>query len=130
MTTILLVENEDSLRALLVEILQRSGYAVHAVGTGPAALEFCGLYQDTIDVLITELVMGPISGIQLSTTLLWRYPGMRIIITSAHGVETLAPHVPAPKHIFMPKPFSGALLVDRLLEVSPDREPVAVESRE
>ena len=114
--TILLVENEEPLRFWLAQILRSTGWNVHAVGSGTSALEVCEHHDTSIDVLITDLLdMQPISGVQLSRMLLSRYPQMQIIFTSASGERELSRHRPVPKHAFLEKPLSGAVLMQTVV---------------
>jgi two-component system cell cycle sensor histidine kinase/response regulator CckA len=116
--TILLIEPEEPLRLLLTKILQGKGWIVYAAESGQTALEFCGQFEGCIDVLITDLsYTHPISGAQLARMLLFRYPQMRIIILSVYGQEVLAHHISAPKHVFLQKPLSGALVVDKVVDL-------------
>jgi signal transduction histidine kinase/ActR/RegA family two-component response regulator len=63
--TVLVVEDEDVLRRLVQRILEVHGYTVHAASNGPAALGFLRRSAGTVDLLLTDVVMPQMSGIQL-----------------------------------------------------------------
>jgi CheY-like chemotaxis protein len=63
--TVLVVEDEDVLRKLVQRILEVHGYTVHAVSNGPAALRFLEQSAGTVELLLTDIVMPQMSGIQL-----------------------------------------------------------------
>ena len=111
--TILLVEDDDSVRALARGLLSRYGYKVIEAGSGPIALEIWKEQQDRIDLLLTDMVMpGQMSGLALSQQLLKDKPGLKVIYSSGYTDEMLdegSALRQAPN--FLEKPFSPNALL-------------------
>ncbi len=106
--SILLVEDEQSLRALVTRILQRHGYSV-TVASRPS--EARNIAQDPgapIDLLITDVVMPEATGIELAAQLQTIRPALRVLYTS--GYVPNASELPAGA-AFLAKPFSGEQLL-------------------
>jgi CheY-like chemotaxis protein len=77
---ILLVEDEDPFRALLADVLQLDGYAVHAVANGRAALRY--LERHHVDLIVTDLCMPECDGFELLTKLRERGGAAGIVLMS------------------------------------------------
>jgi two-component system, cell cycle sensor histidine kinase and response regulator CckA len=82
--TILLVEDEDALRALAIRILESSGYTVLAAGLPSEAIELATHHGDGFDLLLTDLVMPEMSGAKLAAQLRNARPDLRVIYTSGY----------------------------------------------
>jgi PAS domain S-box-containing protein len=111
--TILLVEDDPSVRALARGILTKYGYQVYEVDSGPAALEIWKQHQTKINLLFTDIVMpGRMSGVQLSEQLLKDKPGLKVVYTSGYTDEMLD-EGSALRHTrnFMEKPYSPEILL-------------------
>src|SRR5205085_7158517 len=63
--TILLVEDEEAVRRLLLDILESEGYKVLTAANGQEALDVCAQYEEPIHLLMTDVVMPGLSGRQL-----------------------------------------------------------------
>ncbi len=86
--TILVVEDEESVRLLVVNLLERLGYTVLQSASGVLALELWQRAQDAIDLLLTDLVMpGGISGFELADRLRRDRPDLKVIYTSGYSAE-------------------------------------------
>ena len=88
--TVLVVEDEDEVRALFREGLTALGYTVLTACDGPSALEICG-DDVSIDVVLTDVVMPGMSGSELSGHLTERYPGLKTIFISGYADDILEP---------------------------------------
>ena len=88
--TVLVVEDEDEVRALFSDGLTALGYTVLTACDGPSALELCG-DDVSIDVVLTDVVMPGMSGRELSTRLSARYPGLKILFMSGNADDILDP---------------------------------------
>ncbi len=108
--TILLVEDEDAVRSLLLRLLSGLGYTVLEASTGPEALELVER-SGTIDLVLTDAVMPKMSGSELVARLLELRPRLRIVHMSgyAEGASGRFGEFPASSH-FLPKPFTAAQL--------------------
>ena len=88
--TILVVEDETPLRELVQFILEGQGYRVLQAGSGVAALKVWEQHKDSIDLLLTDLVMPEgMTGHELSFRLLAENPQLKIIFTSGYSAETV-----------------------------------------
>jgi PAS domain S-box-containing protein len=87
--TILIVEDDDSLRAYATETLSELGYRVFAAQNAAAALEILDREND-IAVLFTDVVMpGGINGRQLSTEAVRRRPGLKVLYTTGYTRDAI-----------------------------------------
>lgn len=104
--TILLVEDEPSVRRLLQRVLERDGYDVRVVATGREALEVWPALRHRVQLVITDIVMpGGVSGIQLARDLHRQEPALPIVFMSGYDPEYNASDVSmVPGENFVPKP--------------------------
>jgi PAS domain S-box-containing protein len=106
--TILVAEDEEALREMMVHVLKIQGYAVLEAASGPQALEVCEQAQRPIDLLVTDIVMpGGMMGGELAERLSERCPGLKIIYTSGYspGMAGKETSLLANRN-FLPKPYS------------------------
>jgi len=105
--TILVVEDESTLRRLFRNMLARLGYQILEAPTGAAALEIWDQHQNEIRLLLTDLVMPDgMTGIDLGQKLLKDKAGLPIIYISGYSRETLDSAVDLVEGVnFLPKPF-------------------------
>jgi DNA-binding NtrC family response regulator len=85
MTTVLLVDDDPGVRFALTEVLHDRGYRVIAADSGAKAL---GLL-DGVDVVVTDLVMPGMDGLELVSHIAARAPALPVILLTAHGSENL-----------------------------------------
>ena len=86
--TILVVEDEPVLRDMAHLILQDCGYRILEAGSGAEALQIWQRHANTIDLMLTDVVMpGGMSGRELAVKLLATHPRLKIIFTSGYNVE-------------------------------------------
>jgi two-component system cell cycle sensor histidine kinase/response regulator CckA len=105
--TILLVEDEDMVRALSRQILQSCGYTVIEASDGIEALEIYNKCSDKIDLLITDVVMPRLGGRELAEKLLKRTPALRILFASGYTDDAVVRHGVLETNInFIQKPFN------------------------
>jgi PAS domain S-box-containing protein len=115
--TILLVEDEESVRNLTRRVLQHSGYHVLSAPNGEAALELSRHHPGVIHLLLTDVVMPGISGPRLAEVLLPEREGMRCIFMSGYAATTLEQKILLQGDtIFLQKPFTRAQLIRRIRE--------------
>jgi len=112
--TILLVDDEESVRSVGEEMLTRLGYVVHPAAGGREALEIFRRYKDRIDGVILDLVMPEMSGSKVFEELRQVSPAVRILLSSGFDEdERAAPLLMCGGAAFMQKPFT----LDRLSEM-------------
>jgi PAS domain S-box-containing protein len=88
--TILLVEDAELLRPLLVEVLESYGYRVIPAANGADALELLARDRPAIDLLITDVVMPGMNGRELAERIGAELPGLRVLFTSGYPAD---PHI-------------------------------------
>jgi len=114
--TILLVEDEPSLRALAAHLLESCGYTVLEASSGEQALEIAR-QERTIHLLFTDVVMPGISGRVLADRLVEQRPQLRVVYTSGYTGQTIGAHgVLAEGSHFLPKPFTREKLAHKIRE--------------
>ena len=105
--TILLVDDEESVRAIVLKILRRANYEVLEAANGEAALRIAAAHQGTIDLLITDMFMPGMRGPEVAQKLARTRPGLRVLFMSGYADQDLRTGIPAGAN-FLNKPFSGA----------------------
>ncbi len=116
-TTILLTDDESSIRAPLRRILEDSGYRVVEAQDGEEALALAEGLDGPIHLLLTDVVMPGMRGDELARKLGERRPRMRVLFMSGYSPEAIATHGKLlPGSSFLSKPFSSSDLVDRVQE--------------
>jgi two-component system, cell cycle sensor histidine kinase and response regulator CckA len=112
--TILLVEDEEVLRHVVVEMLSQLGYKVLEATSGKEALAVAREFPGRIDVLITDVLMPGFSGPQLADSLRASRPGLKVIFISGDA-ETK--DVLGLGDALLQKPFTLKMLSSKLREV-------------
>jgi signal transduction histidine kinase/ActR/RegA family two-component response regulator len=104
--TILVVEDEVTVRRLLQRVLEREGYLVRTAGSGRDALDMWPAIGADVDLVITDLVMpGGVGGTALARELRLRHPDMPIVFTSGYDPEYNPDDITMiPGENFIPKP--------------------------
>jgi two-component system, cell cycle sensor histidine kinase and response regulator CckA len=115
--TVLVVEDDESLRELSKRLLQRHGYTVLTAKDSVEALRLFG-DNPSIDVLLTDVVMPGASGPELTRQLIEQRPALRVIFMSGYTEEAMVQHeVLKPGIAFLNKPFTFEALGDKIREV-------------
>ncbi len=116
--TILLVEDEDSVRQLVRETLESRGYHVLEAANGKAGLAIATSHSDTIHLVITDVVMPGMSGHELVQHLLSTRPGIKSLYLSGYAQDAFANPKPSdPPKAFLQKPFTLQSLARKVREV-------------
>ncbi len=116
--TVLLVEDEDSVRALAETILLRLGYRVLAAESGEKALEIWEECGGRIDILLTDVIMPRIGGGELAHKLRESNPRLKVLFMSGYTDDMLASHgVMAGETQLIQKPFTAEALGRKLRSV-------------
>jgi two-component system cell cycle response regulator CpdR len=112
MVRILLAEDDDSMRAYLARALEKSGYEVVVVANGAEAVPH--IDSDRFDLLLTDIVMPEMDGIELAQHAASVAPDMRIMFITGFAAVTLRAGQAVPQAKVLSKPFH---LRDLVLEV-------------
>jgi len=116
--TILLVEDEEAVRLFAEHVLCEAGYRVLTAADGEEALNLAGKLAGQIDLLVTDVVMPRMSGRQLAETLHKQQPTVKILYMSGYTDDAVLRHgVLTAEAAFLQKPFSGAILSQKVNEV-------------
>jgi two-component system, cell cycle response regulator CpdR len=118
MIRILLAEDDSVMREYLARALERAGYAVTSVDRGTEALPL--LLADSFDLLLTDIVMPEMDGIELAQKAAEIAPDMRVMFITGFAAVTLRAGAQVPQARVLSKPFhlrDLVLEVDRLFEV-------------
>ena len=87
--TVLLAEDQSSIRTVLREFLESEGYKVLEAQNGNEALEIAKHYTGSIDALVTDVIMPQLRGIELATRLTEIDPGICVILMSGYSEDAL-----------------------------------------
>ena len=116
--TILLVEDEDGVRALVREVLQRNGYHVLETRNGGEALLACEQHPDKIHLLLSDVVLAQMTGTELSRRLMPLRPEMKVLFISGYTEEAIIHQgVLEEGTAFLQKPFTPNVLARKVREV-------------
>jgi signal transduction histidine kinase/ActR/RegA family two-component response regulator len=116
--TVLLVEDEDSVRRLAVTILRKNGYSVMEARDGEEAVRISNQHPGSIHLLLTDAVMPRMSGpdlVRLQTSL---RPGMKVLYMSGYTDDAIVRHSVLEQGMpFLQKPFTPEMLCRKVREV-------------
>jgi PAS domain S-box-containing protein len=116
--TILLVEDEDSLRELSHRLLEGMGYTVIEAANGADAIRIAGECADRIQLLVTDVVMPGMSGRELAELLVAGHSQMKVLYVSGHTDDVIMHYaILKPGVAFLQKPFTRDSLAKKIQEV-------------
>ncbi|HKT08246.1 MAG TPA: response regulator [Gemmatimonadaceae bacterium] len=115
--TILFVEDDAAVRALVVRVLESHGYHVLAAGDAKAALAVAAEHTGDIHLLVTDVVMPGWNGRELADKLSESRPGMRVLYLSGYADDALLRRGVTTRHTWLlQKPFDTAALLGKIQE--------------
>ena len=115
--TVLLVEDEEAVRTIAQRILQRAGYLVLTARHGADALRALAESPAKVDVLLSDVAMPEMGGVELATLAAAQSPGIGVVLMSGYAnaeVGTIGKG--GVVHRFLPKPFTAPALLGALRE--------------
>jgi CheY-like chemotaxis protein len=116
--TILLVEDEDGVRALVSHVLRGCGYTVLEAGDGEEALRVVAAHTGPVHLLVTDVVMPGLPGPQVAERVVARHSGLRVLFVSGYTDDAVVRHGVRHGSVnFLQKPFSPAILAHKVREV-------------
>ena len=116
--TILLVEDEANIRALLNEILTEKGYTVLVATDGEDAIARSKNHQEKIHLLLTDVVMPKMNGKEVASRLLQDRPDMKVIFMSGYTSDAIVSRGVLDQGIeFLEKPFTSTSVARRVRQV-------------
>ncbi len=122
--TVLLVEDEATVRELMQGTLERHGYRVLSAGSGEAALALVAGHTGPVDLLVTDVVMPGMRGPDLAARLVPAHPRLRVLFMSGYADDAvLQDGVRDGQAAFLQKPFTREALALKVREVLDTRQP-------
>ncbi len=121
--SILLVEDERGVRRALARELKRSGYDVLESEDGAAALDLAAGHPDPIDMLVTDVVMPRMGGLELASRLRASRPGIQVVFMTGYRPPDAVEHDGAAGAEILTKPFPPAQLMEVVRSVLQRRAP-------
>ncbi|MCK5688935.1 response regulator [Myxococcota bacterium] len=116
--TILVIEDDETVRKLTVRMLETQGYKVHEARDGFKALELFETIKDEVHIILTDVIMPGMNGREVAEAILKIKPDMPIIFMSGYTENVIAHHGVINEDIdFLQKPFSAELLLLKVKEV-------------
>jgi PAS domain S-box-containing protein len=123
---VMVVEDEPDVRRMAERILTRNGYSVIGADRGAEALEIFGRPEQTIDLLLTDVIMPEMLGTDLVERVKQLRPEIAVVFMSGYSHEVLAPEALAEQgdSAFIEKPFNAGELLGTIRDLL-DREETA-----
>ena len=113
--TILLVEDDPSLRKMAAEVLRDGGYNVLTAACGSDALQVAAGHSGPLDVLLTDVVMPGMTGRELADQIVGQYPGTRVLYMSGYTEDAIENHgLHGQTLTVIQKPFTHEVLARRV----------------
>jgi PAS domain S-box-containing protein len=112
--TILIVDDDEEVRRFMSRILERNGYRITEADSGEQALRVVEEFEGTFDLLVSDVVMGEMSGRDLATTLQSKCPGLLVLLVSGTANRSILAQLNKGASDFLAKPFKPSDLVDRV----------------
>jgi len=119
--TVVVVEDDPSLRDLVRLMLEGCGYRVLAAEDGEGAARLCDELDGKVDLLLTDVVMPEVNGRVLAERLAALFPSLKVLFMSGYSDEAVFRHgIIRPDTAFIEKPFSASTLTRKVREVLDD----------
>jgi two-component system cell cycle sensor histidine kinase/response regulator CckA len=116
--TILLVEDEDAVRALSHHVLTVCGYTLLEARDGAEAQRIASQHAGRIDLLVTDVVMPQAGGREVAERLAALHPGLKVLYLSGYTDDAVVRHGILEAEVpFLQKPYSPAVLAQKVREV-------------
>jgi signal transduction histidine kinase len=116
--TVLLVEDEPEVRSLVQRILKTQGYTVVTAANPDEAVAVAREFKGTIQLMVTDVVMPGMSGLQLAERLQPTRPAMRVLFVSGYTDDAMGPQgILEPGRAFLQKPFTPVALARKVREI-------------
>ena len=115
--TVLVAEDDDALRRLMVQVLRRHGYEVTTAVSGEAALDLARSLDGQLDLLVSDVVMGSLSGPDLASALQSERPALKVLLTSGTADKSVTSHLAEGSSAFLAKPFRPTQFIDAVREL-------------
>ncbi len=109
--TILLAEDEEAIRTLLQAILEPEGYKLLVAEDGQAAWDLSRTYRGKIDLILTDIVMPRMTGVELAEKVTRERPNIKVLLLSGYDLQI---RVPRTDWQFFSKPYLPQQLLKKI----------------
>ena len=117
-TTVLVLDDEESVRRLVTAVLVSAGYDVLPASDGAHALDIARSHEGPIHLLLTDLTMPEMDGREAAKAITALRPQCRVLFMSGYPAQTAFPSgAPRPTEGFVQKPFVPRVLLQRVREI-------------
>ena len=116
-TTVLVLDDEDSVRRLVTAVLESAGYFVLPAANGALALDIARSHPASIDLLITDMTMPEMDGQEAADAVRALRPQCRVLFMSGYPLQVALPDGIQATDGFIQKPFVPRMLVQRVREI-------------
>jgi CheY-like chemotaxis protein len=128
--TILLVDDNDDLRVVTIELLEALGHRVFGARRGESALRIFAEHAGKIDLLVIEIMLPVMNGLELAQRLRAQKPSLGVVLTSSHDNHgDVRDRVERGEVVFLRKPFSSQDLATKIEAATATRGSVSVPTR-
>jgi two-component system, cell cycle sensor histidine kinase and response regulator CckA len=119
-TTVLMIEDEETLRVPVAKILRRQGFTVLETGDGGSAVDLYRERAQEIDVVFLDMTLPTLPGADVMAELELIRPGTKVVLTSAYSLETVTRALRGQRpRAFIRKPYASSELVKLLWAICP-----------
>jgi CheY-like chemotaxis protein len=115
--TILVVEDGDSVRTLISEMLRQYGYSVIEARNGQDALKIWQNDPDAVNLVLTDVLMPHMSGGELALRMTGLRPQTRFLFMSGYTGSNILNEYEQVDRLFLQKPFTASMLHDKVRQV-------------
>lgn len=115
-TTILVVEDAESIRRMVCAMLAQSGYHCLEAGDGMEALDVLESQGESVSLVLTDIIMPKMNGGELAQRVASSRPEIRIMFMSGYTDDPVARTLEGMPSIFLAKPFTAAALNEKVRE--------------
>ncbi|HET7189154.1 MAG TPA: PAS domain S-box protein [Gemmatimonadaceae bacterium] len=117
--TVLVAEDEPTVRAVAHRVLERAGYHVLVARDGADALRILNEHGAPVDLLLSDVVMPELGGVELAAIATHRFPALRVVLMSGYADADVGPIGPGEMvERFVAKPFTATSLLEAVDDVA------------
>lgn len=117
---LLIVDDDPLITDLFKQFMTRRGYSVFIAHSGAAALELAASQRETLRLVISDMTMPGMTGLELAAALLLALPNLPVLIATGHAPEATEHSLPSNIVGFVQKPYQNRLLADHIQQFLDD----------
>jgi two-component system, cell cycle sensor histidine kinase and response regulator CckA len=112
--TIVVAEDAEPIRKMVCAMLGQAGYRCLEAGDGREALDLITAAPEAVDLLLTDVIMPHLGGIELSRRVARVKPDIRILFMSGFSDDPIVRSLERARAVFLAKPFTATLLLEKV----------------